>query len=171
MHDPQNLDRVTIVCHPFASEGRSHMKPVVFACVAMAFYALENVLMEQKLTKYNALSLLVYFYLAMLPLALAGLGYLKLTNAQIVLPTGNAILLAMVVGVMYFFADAFYVSAYTTGGTLMVVTTIVLIFPAFASLIKFFWVGGLPNRYQIIGYALAVLAVLCVAKGNVPAKP
>lgn len=147
------------------------MKPIILACAAMVFYASQNVVVEQKLARYNTLSVLVYFYLTMLPLALVGLGYLKATNQKIVAPTGSAIFIALAVGAMFFLADAFYVGAYEAGGTLMVITTIMLAFPALASLMKYLWVGGLPNNYQIVGYVLAALGVLCVTKGNAASAP
>jgi len=147
------------------------MKPIVFAFAAMIFYASQNVMLEQKLSKYTAIVTLVYFYLAMLPLALIGLSYLKITHQQVVVPSGSNILIALAVGAMFFFADTFYVSAYAAGGTLITVTTITLVFPAVASLMKYCWVSGMPNRYQIIGYALAALGVITVIKGSLPAKP
>jgi drug/metabolite transporter (DMT)-like permease len=166
------MDNYFNKCYILGSERiEMKSKPIVFASAGMLFYALQNVIIEQKLAKYHVLSLLLYFYLAMLPLALAGLGYLKITHQPILAPTGNAILIALAVGAMFFVADLFYIGAYSAKGTLVTITTISILFPAVASIIKYVWVGGLPNRYQMIGYALAVLAVLCVTKGSVAKTP
>jgi len=142
------------------------MKIVLFAAMAVFLYALQNVLLEQKLANFNTAPILVYVYTAAFPLALVRFGYLKATGQSIRVPSGMALAIALLAGVMLFFADLLYVGAYTSGGNLMTITTIVVLFPAFASLIRYFWVGGLPNRYQAAGYILAALAVLLVAKGN-----
>jgi len=39
-------------------------------------------------------------------------------------------------------------------------------FPAAASLMKYFWTGQVPNRYHLAAYAIAVAAVALAEKGN-----
>lgn len=141
-------------------------KPVVFAVLALIFYAFQNVILEQKLSKYSTFAMLTYFYLAVFPLALAGLGYMKITKQPIIAPSGRMIVLVYVVGLIYFFADSLYIGAYTHGGSALVVSTIVVLFPVMVSVVRHFWVGGWPNYYQIAGYILATLAVFLVVKGN-----
>lgn len=143
------------------------MKPIVFVFLAVILYAFQNVLLEQKLSKFTASGLLVYFYLCMLPLAFFAVGYLKITGQEISLPRGHFIALTLVGGIIYFLADFFYLSAYTSGGSVFTVTTIMMLFPLMASVVKFFWVGGVPNPCQIFGYIFGVLAVIFVVKGSV----
>ncbi len=142
------------------------MKPILLALSAMIIYAIQNVIMEQKLSKYSVFPLLVYFYLAMLPMAVCGWFYLRFTNQSIFVPSGPTILVALALGLMFFAADSCYVGAYTNGGSVIVVGTIVALFPAIASTVKYFWKGSLPNIYQILGYSFALLAVFLLAKGN-----
>jgi hypothetical protein len=73
------------------------------------------------------------------------------------------------VGALFFVADLFYVGAYTNGGSLLAITTLVVLFPAIAQLIKFTWVGGRMNYYYLVGYILAALAVILIGKGSAAA--
>jgi drug/metabolite transporter (DMT)-like permease len=147
------------------------MKPVIYVLLAAIIYAFQNVLFEQKLAKYNTIVLLVYFYVTLLPLALISLSYLKISGQTIVAPSGITILGVILIGSLYFFADYFYIGAYTNGGTVLTVTSIMIMFPVFASAIKYFMTGGsFPNIYLIIGYLLAAVSVLFVAKGSMVAN-
>lgn len=142
------------------------MKPVLFAISAVFLYSLQSVIMEQKLAKYSPGALLVFFYFTMLPLALLQVGYLKFTDKELIIPSSNIVLLVFFVGVIYFIADFCYFSAYTSGGSLLTITTIVITFPVFASVIKYFCVKQPPNIYQVFGYFFAVIAILLVTKGS-----
>ena len=142
------------------------MKPVLLATIAMALYAIQNVIIEQKLSRFPVVTLLICCYVIMLPLALARYGMLRAAGDVAAFPTGTLLALTLGAGVAYFFADYCYIAAYTTGGTLMSVTTVAITLPIFASIVKFAWARELPNGYQLAGYALAVLAIALVGKGN-----
>ena len=144
-------------------------RPVLYAFVAMWLYALQNVLLEVKLSKYSTMGLLVYWYFTLAPLALAGLGYLYLTGHELFLPSRSDAPMVIAVGALFFVADLFYVGAYTNGGELLAITTLVVLFPAIAQLIKFTWVGGKVNYYHLAGYALAAVAVILIGKGSAAA--
>ncbi len=139
------------------------MKPVLFACAAVVLYSVQNVVLGVKLAKYNTAAILIVCYLVMLPLAL--IGYAQ-TRGAAPFPRGAMLLLATLVGLSYFFADYFYVSAFTHGGDLVTITTILALLPVLSSIVKFVWVGGLPNVYQVAGYLFAAAAVYLVAKGS-----
>lgn len=141
-------------------------KPVIYALLAMMLYATQNVVLEQKLSKYHTIALLVYFYGVLLPVSAIVLMTLKITGQNPAMPSGNGIIIAILAGLIYFFADYFFIGAYTNGGDLLTITSIVVMFPVFASIVKYFWVGGLPNTYQVAGYFLAVLSVVFVNKGS-----
>ena len=143
------------------------MKPVLLAIFALIIYAFNNVLTEQKLAKYSVFSLMTYFYILMLPLAIGGWFYLKATHHPTPAPSGWTIIFVMGVGVTYFIADSCYIGAYTNGGTVLTVAGIVALFPALASVIRYIWVGGLPNMYQTVGYILGLLAIVLIAKGSI----
>jgi len=141
-------------------------KSVVYAFLAVWLYAFSNVIIETKLAKYTTMALLLYWYFTLAPLAVAGLGYMYLTGQKVAMPSGGAAGMAILAAVVFFFADYFYIGAYTSGGSLLAVTTLVVLFPAIAQLIKFVWVGGSPNYYHIFGYVLAALAVVLISKGS-----
>lgn len=145
-------------------------KPVVYAFLAMWLYAFSNVVIEVKLAKYTTMALLLYWYFTLAPLAVAGLGYMYLSGQKIVVPHGSDAWMAIAAAVVFFFADYFYIGAYTSGGSLLAVTTLVVLFPAIAQLIKFAWVGGSPNYYHLVGYLLAAIAVVLISKGSAVSK-
>jgi hypothetical protein len=147
-------------------EVRMLSRPVLYAFAAMCLYAIQNVILEVRLSKYSTLGLLVYWYFTLAPLALAGLGYLYLAGQSFAIPKGQDAVVAILVGVLFFVADLFYVGAYTGGGSLLAITTLVVLFPAIAQLIKLLWVGGQMNYYHVVGYILAAVAVVLISKGS-----
>src|SRR6185503_13593731 len=84
----------------------------------------------------------------------------------IALPTGNAIYFAGLIAIVFFLADTFFFSAYTNNADAFTVSSIALMFPAAASLMKYFWTGSVPNRYHLAAYAVAIVAVVLAEKGN-----
>lgn len=145
-------------------------RPVIYAFLAMWLYAFQNVVIEVRLSKYTTMALLLYWYFTLAPLAVAGLGYMYLSGQNITMPNRSDTMLIVAVGAMFFLADLFYVGAYTNGGSLLAITTLVVLFPAIAQLIKFAWVGGSPNYYHLFGYLLAATAVILISKGSAIAK-
>ncbi|MBW2991357.1 hypothetical protein KY348_06685 [Candidatus Woesearchaeota archaeon] len=144
------------------------MKPILFVCIAVLLYSITNLVIEQKLSQYDTASLLVFFYIVMLPLAFSRFLYVKHTKPETVFPSGKVILIALGIGFIYFFADYFYVGAFSdvVGGKLIMITSLFITFPVVASVMKYFWTRKLPNIYHVIAYLLAVLAVLFALKGN-----
>ena len=138
----------------------------VYALVAMWLYALQNVLLEVRLAKYTALGLMVYWYFTLAPLALLGIGVMYWSHQPVRMPDMKDGGVAIAIGTMFFIADYFYISAYTSGGKLMAITTLTVMVPIIAQLIKMAWAGGSFNRYHVIGYVLAAAAVLLINKGN-----
>jgi hypothetical protein len=145
-------------------------RPVLYAFVAMCLYALQNVLLEVRLSKYSTLGLLVYWYFTLAPLAAVGIGYLYLTGQNLTMPSRLDVPIVIAVGVLFFVADLFYVGAFTSGGNLLAITTLVVLFPAIAQLIKFAWVGGRLNYYHLVGYILAAVAIILIGKGSAVAS-
>lgn len=142
------------------------MKSIGYALLSLVLFAGENVVLQVKLSKYNATHVLVCFYLAMLPLALISTQLMKLLPEKASPLPSSVYLLATIVGVVYFVADFCYVSAYTSGGSVMTVTTLVILFPVLASLMLYLYRRELPNGWQIAGYCVAFVAILLVTKGN-----
>ena len=142
------------------------MRPVVYACLAVLFYAFGNVVTEQKLKPYTQFGTMLFCYTPMIVMTLLALFSLKARGQPIALPTGNALYFAGIIAVVFFLADSFFFSAYTNNADSFTVSAIALLFPAAASLMKYFWTGQTPNRYHLAAYAVAVVAVILAERGN-----
>lgn len=139
---------------------------MLFATLAIVLYAVQNVILEQKLARVPIAALIICFNIVILALAMSRWGFLRASGEAMAFPTGSLLVLTLAAGAVYFFADYCYLAAYANGGSLMSVTTVAIMLPVFASLVKFAWTRDLPNGWQITGYALAIAAVTLVAKGN-----
>lgn len=142
------------------------MKPVIYACMAVLLYALGNVVMEQRLKPFTQFAIMAYCYLPMIALTFGALTWKKFQGQTIAPPTGGAIYFAGVIAVVFFLADTFFFSAYTNNADSFTVSSIVLMFPAAASLMKYLWTGQTPNRYHLAAYVVAVVAVILAERGN-----
>jgi len=144
------------------------MKPILFTLVATACYAVCNVLLELKFSKLNALTVMI-LYASVIWISAVGVRQLvKTDDPSFRFPTGTMLLLALVLGLIYATGDYFFVSAYTKGGDVVTITSITVLIPVVASLLKFGITKQLPNAWQISGYVLAAGAVFLVAKGGTP---
>jgi drug/metabolite transporter (DMT)-like permease len=142
------------------------MKQVIYACMAVLFYALGNVITEQKLKPYTQFATMIYCYLPMVVLTLSALAFMKSRGQVIAFPEGDALYVAGLIAVVFFVADGFFFSAYTNNADAFTVSSIAVMFPAAASLMKFLWTGQLPNRYHIAAYVVAIIAVVLSERGN-----
>jgi drug/metabolite transporter (DMT)-like permease len=142
------------------------MKPVLFACLAVLFYALGNVITEQKLKPFTEFGTILYCCIPMVGFSLVALGWMRLRQEPIVLPTGNALYFAGMIAIVFFLADTFFFKAYTHNADSMTVATIALMMPAFTSLMKYLWTGQTPNRYHMAAYAVAIVAVVLAERGS-----
>jgi len=147
---------------------------VIYAICAAALYGLTNVIIEQKFSKYNTLTLMITYIPVILILAIAAYGLTRTTDPSFALPQGQDLWLLLAVGILFFAADYLFVGAYTNGGDLLTITTITLLFPVFAYMFKYtasFLIPGmvcaLPNILQVSGYVLAATGVWLVVKGGV----
>ena len=141
------------------------MKSILFAFAAMLLYGISSLVIEQKFERYNTIVLTFLFTLPFIPLALLFLGGEKAMGERIIFPHGNYFWLIMAMGVLYFFADYFFVGAFTAGGNVLTILTIMMLSPVVAVVAKYLWVGGVPNVYQVVGYVFAACAVLLLARG------
>ena len=142
------------------------MKQVIYACIAVLFYALGNVITEQKLKPYTQFAIMTFCYLPMLVMTVGALALMKSRGQTIAFPQGEAIYVAGVIALVFFIADGFFFSAYTNNADAFTVSSIAVMFPTVASLMKFVWTGQLPNRYHIAAYLVAVVAVVLSERGN-----
>ena len=142
------------------------MKPLAYTLVAMLFYAMASVALEQKFSKYNNLTLIVCYTSVIFVLAVIVRYFTKTTDPVFNFPAGVDLVLVLALDVVYLLADYFYIGAYTMGGNLLGIVCITMMMPVFASVIKFMITRQTPNLWFVGGYAFAVLAVLMVAKGT-----
>ena len=142
------------------------MKQVVYACAAVLLYALGNVITEQKLKPYTQFGTMIFCYVPMVFLTIGALTVLKMRGQPIFFPQGEAVYVAGLIAIVFFVADGFFFSAYANNASAFTVSSIVVMFPAAASLMKFFWTGEVPNRYHIAAYVVALVAVVLAEKGN-----
>lgn len=142
------------------------MKGIFLALMGLVFYAVMAVMMDLKLRSFNPFAVLVGAYCLMLPLAFVGMLVMKSTHPNLAMPTGSTIWLVLFLGLVYFFADASYMGAYSAGASLMVITTAVVLVPVLASLLKYYLAGGTPNSWQIAGYITAAVSVILIVKGG-----
>jgi drug/metabolite transporter (DMT)-like permease len=144
------------------------MKPVIYSILAIICYALANVLVEQKLSKLNALTIMMCYSGVIFTLTCIALLIVRNTNEKVlqIPPIGRLLWVALGVGVVFTLADFFFITAYTSGGKLFLVTSIYVLFPVCASIIKYGMTGEKLNAWQLGGYVLATLAILCITKGS-----
>jgi drug/metabolite transporter (DMT)-like permease len=145
---------------------RMLMKSLMYAVIAMVLYAIQNTVIDVKLKQYSTLSLLLWFYIVLLPLAAIFLGLQKLTGQDVSLPSGNTLKLVILVATMFFIADFFFVGAYTSGGDVVAITVTISLMPVVGALIKYFWVKETLTRYHFGAIVLGLSAVVLVAIGN-----
>jgi len=143
-------------------------KPVAFSLLAMACYAVASVLFEHKFSKFNNLTLMCVYVVPILIVGIVGRTLTKTSDPSFDFPVGIDLILLIAVGFVLGMADYFYTGAFTNGGELLTITSIIVMFPAFSSLIKFVLTRDVPNAWQISGYILAVGAMILVAKGSTP---
>ncbi len=142
------------------------MKPILLALAGMTIYSLTGVIIEQKLERFSTASLVLLFTAPMVPIAILWLLAQRAQGQAVAFPKGELLVLTLVLGAIYFFGDYFYLGAFTSGGNVLVISTIAIMSPVLTALVRHFWVGGWPNGYQIGGYLLAASGVLLLAFGN-----
>jgi drug/metabolite transporter (DMT)-like permease len=148
-------------------------KAVLYAMLAPILYALANVILEYKFSKFNNLSLMVIYGTVIVTLAIITRTIVRGTDPAFNFPNGSELYLLLALGAIFFLADYFFIGAYTNGGDLLTITILTILFPVFASIFKFLgsliisdMVSTPPNIMQISGYILAAIAVLLVVKGS-----
>lgn len=141
------------------------MKPVILALIGMSIYATTGVVIERWLGKASTAALVLLFTAPMVPVAAAWLLAERQLGHKVAFPAGGLFWLTVVLGIVYFFGDYFYLGAFTAGGSAVTISTIAIMAPVLTAVARHFLVGGWPNGYQTAGYVLAAVAVLLIAKG------
>lgn len=142
------------------------MKSLVFALIGIVLYAIQNTIIDVRLSKYSTVNLLVGWYIVLLPMAAGLYIYQRFSGGQSSMPVGSDLTLLAAVAVMFFIADFFYIGAFTAGGNVVAITILLVLMPVLAALLKFVWVKEVPTTYHFIAFTFAFLAVIFVAVGN-----
>lgn len=141
------------------------MKPILLALAGMTIYAATGVAIERWLGKASTMALVLLFAAPMVAIASVVL-LVQRGHGPVSFPRGGLLWLTILLGVLYFFADYFYLGAFTSGGNALVISTIAIMAPVLTAIARHFLVGGWPNGYQMAGYVMAAGAVLLLAKGG-----
>lgn len=138
----------------------------VAAALAVLCYAVANVLIEQRLAHVNHVTLIICYTAIMVPIAFAVRASSLAGANDIAFPGGWQLALALAIGLLFFAGDYFLFGAYTHNGDIFTIVTVTMLFPVFASAVRLLFTFELPNLYHIIGYLLAIAAILVLQKGN-----
>ena len=145
---------------------RNTMKPVLFSLIALFCTAPGNVIIQLRFSKYHSLTLMTCYISVILAITLGALRTTKTSDPSFCFPRGADLFAVVILGVIFFAADYFFVGAYTHGGTLFLVTSIIVLFPITASLIKYCFTRDYPNGYQLCGYLFGIIGVILVICGD-----
>ncbi len=129
------------------------MKSSLYAVAAMFLYAVQNVIIERKLTHLSPITFLVFFYIGTGTMIITAVIFRQPLGLHLTMPAPHLWWIIALCGVLLFFADYCFFSAYHSGGSLMAVTTIVILLPVFASFIKWGLGGGMPGTRQFLAWA------------------
>ncbi|MDO8565144.1 MAG: DMT family transporter [bacterium] len=142
------------------------MKPIVYAVIGVLMYGVQNAIIDLRLREYSTVGLLIGWYVTMLPLGLILFAYQKYSGQPIQLPPQDAMKIVGAVAVMFFIADFFYISAFTSGGNAIAITILAVLVPIVVAIAKFVMTREMPTGYHFAAFACATLAVALVAIGN-----
>ncbi len=140
------------------------MKPLHLAIVAVFFYSILNVMIDRYLSNISPIAMIAVYHLVVLAIALPLVLFRSRLGLEMKMPGKKEYVILAVYALVLIAADFCYFSAYNKGGSLATLTTIVILVPAFAVLIKFFLGGGFPSKIQLLGWAFAAVGVILVSR-------
>lgn len=109
------------------------VKALVYGFVAMFFYAAQNVLIDHKLTKVPPLVILAIASGTIFTLSIITLLVMHRSGVVIEKPPKELMAFIVLAGALIFLAEWSYFSAYAEGIPLVVVTTLPVFIPMFAT--------------------------------------
>lgn len=132
---------------------------VISACF---LWAIQNAVLEIKLSKSSPLAIMLITYATALPLGILTLFVLNQTSKVPVFPNGEVLAWAIGSAVLFFIADFLFIGAYSLGGNSTSITILTLSIPVFVILIKFVWKGEAPSLYHLLAFVSACATFLFV---------
>lgn len=145
---------------------------IVRSLIAVTFYAIANYYLDSKLTKYSGFVILIIWDAVMLLCGLVVYGYYKYNDLEITFPiTWKEIVFVAAIGLVYYFADMFYMSAFhSKDKSVIVITSVIVALPLMIGVMKVIFDREYPNRGQCLGYIFVVIGILTYAYFT-PNKP
>ncbi len=142
------------------------MKPVLWALAMTVCYAASNVIIERKLASASTLPLMVFNYLVLLTMSFAVLmGRNMAAGTTAELPTGSLYAWIALWAVIVLIADFCFFRAYHSGGSVVLVTMLIIMIPLFAILIKAATGAGWPSSSQWAAIPFAATAIYLATRG------
>lgn len=142
------------------------MKPIVYTLFAVFFYAVSNTILELKLAKYHAFTTLsVVGGVLCVTMFFLRLFFVGADDPTRPYPVGDALLILLVAAVVWMLGDSFFVSAYTSGGDVLTVTSIIIFFPLVSAGMKLAAVGKYPNMLMMVAAVILMCGAVVMAKG------
>jgi len=147
------------------------MSPNNRTVIAMIFYAITNVTIEQKFSSFSVYTIMLYWSMIHIVICALLIGNNYQQGVPVDWPRGNALLLVIIIGLVFFAADYLYLSAYALKGDVVTLTTIFIALPAVAAFIKWVWLSAshqtglvIPSLTVIGGYILVGSGVFLITK-------
>lgn len=145
--------------------------PFLLAVIAFFLYASQSFLLERKLSAYAVPAVLIQLYAFNFVLVAILLAVTKLSGSTIAWPSGSTLWWVGVASLVFFFADAFYVSAFAAAQKrgeehLFAIVAASALLPVFASAVKYAWTRQLPNAWHVASYAMVAVVLVFTAMGN-----
>ncbi|MBI2030496.1 hypothetical protein HYT05_02640 [Candidatus Kaiserbacteria bacterium] len=146
---------------------------MLYVLAADMCYGILHVILSNKLSKINTLTLMSVYVPVVLGSVLLARALTKTSDPSFDFPQGNLLVIAMMIGIIVFAAEYCYVGAYNHGADPSTVAALALLTPVFTAF--FGWVASklfagfvftVPNMTLIAGYVLSAVGVCLVVEGS-----
>lgn len=145
---------------------------ILFVLGACLLYSVQNVIISRHLTGISEWVLLRCAHIISVTLAWGIILTRYRTDINLAMPDGwKPWALLAVIAVFNTGADYCFFRAYTAGGNMAVITTLVVTLPVFATIINFATGGGLPSWRHAVAWVLVATAVWIVSNGKSVSTP
>jgi drug/metabolite transporter (DMT)-like permease len=142
------------------------------AIMAVSFYSVANYYLDKHLSKYSGFIVLIIWDIVMLGCSLFSYSYFKFTGEKIVTPvTYQEYLVVAGIGIIYYFADMFYINAFhDKSSSVIIITSIIVALPIMVGVMKIVIDREYPTLGQCIGCAFVIAGIL-IYTYTTPSKP
>lgn len=148
------------------------MRTFGFGSASMFCFAVQNYFIEKYLSTSSPYTNLNIMYVTVLCVMIPVSFFVRGTgfDPHPVLPT-SLWWAAVLCGTLYAFADVFYFSAYTSGGSIFLITTLPILLPIFTSILKIVFDGHFPSWHYVGAWILGGGALTLLSLAPKTAAP